>query len=619
MTPVIYALMWTMVQATTNYKIQEMEESPGIFYERIDDIRYTKTRWRIVVFWDKNTNRFDETHFQGTLGRIRAGCKEERFPGQCRALQLTSDHIKEGIKRVGREYRALSEIIENLEGEGESTHGEKTVRKRSAPMGFVEGLTQWLLGVMEESDKQAIQGQVEQLKTRQLTMAKWTKDQLHVVEARSTRTEKQMREIQDRMTSIAAQVNTTWEIIKDLSEGWEVLQIVARTLGGSQAIATEIGSLRDIYRQTALVIREAKRGRLHESLLSAADIRRIITEVNMGRQDAEFPITPEKASIDKIAQISDVRVAAKDGIVIIEITVPLTEKIAVEVYRIHPVFVPQKHWAWKKAMAKIQTAKDIIAIDTNKREYTFLSEPELMRCRRNAAERNLICIHDTPFMDGYTVPSCEYSLLVEPNLPNLKKCPVTTKKEQENTFTRLRTLDAWLYSTSGQTRVEVVCDPQDRQVAHVKGVGILQIQPGCTAIVGGTRLWGSPIIETKPPQYLSPKISLDIAPPEENPTNPKPSSLRDTDGSFRRDIMVQATAWSALVSLILMGLSTFAQIYVGKFQQRNNAARKTETEGEEWNELVRPQAKERTLGEPMDPLLRVINTQTTRSDTVYPL
>lgn len=179
-----------------------------------------------------------------------------------------------------------------------------------------------------------------------------------------------------------------------------------------------------------------------------------------------------------------------------------------EVHQIHPVFVPQKHGDWKQMMAQIATDKEIIVHNPEKQEYTFLKEADLFRCRKNTAERHLICLHETPFMNGLTKSSCEYKLLTDPTKEELKKCPINTKREQENTFLRLRTMDAWLYSTSRPTKVNVACIEGNPRMIHIEGVGILQIEPGCWATIEDTRIWGSPIIETKALTYHSPKISF---------------------------------------------------------------------------------------------------------------
>lgn len=71
-------------------------------------------------------------------------------------------------------------------------------------------------------------------------------------------------------------------------------------------------------------------------------------------------------------------------------------------------------------------------------------------------------------------------------------------------------MNAWLYSTHSQTKVDLDGGAKEQQTLHIKGVGILKIKPGCTAYVDDTKLWRSPIIKSAVPNYMSPKISLKV-------------------------------------------------------------------------------------------------------------
>lgn len=48
-------------------------------------------------------------------------------------------------------------------------------------------------GIYKRTDQKGISSQVEQLRKKQTTLAKWFKDQMHVVEARVTQSEKPMK------------------------------------------------------------------------------------------------------------------------------------------------------------------------------------------------------------------------------------------------------------------------------------------------------------------------------------------------------------------------------------------------------------------------------------------
>ena len=70
-----------------NYINHEFKENPGIFFERMDDIQFEKSKWSVVVFWNTRKHRFAEHAVGNAIGLLERACKVEQWPKQCAAMQ----------------------------------------------------------------------------------------------------------------------------------------------------------------------------------------------------------------------------------------------------------------------------------------------------------------------------------------------------------------------------------------------------------------------------------------------------------------------------------------------------------------------------------------------------
>ena len=73
----------------------------------------------------------------------------------------------------------------------------------------------------------------------------------------------------------------------------------------------------------------------------------------------------------------------------------------------------------------------------------------------------------------------------------------------------------------------------------IRGVGILQIKPGCVAEQEDVTLWGSPITEGKLPEYKDPKVLLHLKKIDEEVIS-KNLAIRKQDLKDSR-VIIQAT------------------------------------------------------------------------------
>ena len=97
----------------------------------------------------------------------------------------------------------------------------------------------------------------------------------------------------------------------------------------------------------------------------------------------------------------------------------MVNKYPTEVYKIHPVPIPQLHKD-HKISAYIEPRSTYITLDHGKRAYSFLSEDDLKNCMETPQFK--ICGVEQPIYETSGEVACEYLLLNQHNEENLKKC-----------------------------------------------------------------------------------------------------------------------------------------------------------------------------------------------------
>lgn len=66
------------------YSIRTLDGEPGIYYEKMQDIRDTQADWKIVVFIDRNPLGFNSTTLTNILKNVKGMC--DFYPNTCESL-----------------------------------------------------------------------------------------------------------------------------------------------------------------------------------------------------------------------------------------------------------------------------------------------------------------------------------------------------------------------------------------------------------------------------------------------------------------------------------------------------------------------------------------------------
>lgn len=494
------------VEKGTNYINHEFGENPGIFFERMDDIQFEKSKWSIVVYWNASKNAFPHDLTNNSVKALEMACKAKEWPKQCAAIRGFTTKVEKKIDLVKNEYEDLMKKLADIKNVRKDLKMDLSRPRRSFLLRAGTKMAGWATGMALEYIENKIVERIGDMVKKKDWMTTIHEEKMQIIEARPPKNDVHLDKILELVKDKARDIKEFGKGLAEMNGGSEVLRYLSLYVLAAHELEDQLTRYHEMYEQINTVVHEAKLGQVHPDLLTRKDMKMLIEQAS--HPDYEFPLLIESVTAEKISRISDVKIAFHEDQLMIEILIPLVEKTPTEIFKIHPVFVLQKKA--DHIVAKIATKKQYIARSHDRQRFAFLTEENLRSCRQSADTKTRICTHETPFLKSKTRKTCESELLWDPNLKNLRNCPLTVRKTRENTFTKLKTLDGWLYSAIDLSRVEISCPNNEFETFNIRGMGVLQIKPGCTADLDGVTIWGSPVTEGRELEFWEPKISLDL-------------------------------------------------------------------------------------------------------------
>ena len=264
----------------------------------------------------------------------------------------------------------------------------------------------------------------------------------------------------------------------------------------------------DVFKTLADAVRAARSGHLHPSLLSTPRLQQIIRQISDLRPSYEFPTPIQHARPDKLSEVVSVKLGFKANTFLIEIRIPLLNKYPTELYRMHPIPVIQRY-EQHVVNAYIMPQTPYIAVTNDKRAYSLLTERNLGACTHTTHYR--ICAHAQPIYESDEESACEYLLLNQPSLENLRKCNVHFLLKATPYWIYLESINGWLYSVASNTTLQILCPGEQHYLVTISGVGLLQLRPKCAARHDRVMLVGVQTLGHSTEYLYLPNIHLDIS------------------------------------------------------------------------------------------------------------
>ena len=129
----------------------------------------------------------------------------------------------------------------------------------------------------------------------------------------------------------------------DIGDKWHHFEVNNHFTETTNAIATALHLYKNIFQTLTQAIHSARLEHLRPSLLTTSSLQNIIRQINNIHPGYEFPIPIMHARTDKLSEMVSVKLDFRNNNFLAEIRIPLLNKFATEVYRMHPLPVPQQH------------------------------------------------------------------------------------------------------------------------------------------------------------------------------------------------------------------------------------------------------------------------------------
>ena len=469
--------------------IEKIDHNPGIYFERMQDIRFEIAEWKILVFTDHRSLEYKPDAMRKIMRESHKKCMQLQGKPTQHFCTLFEDRLKLLETRLEHLDSTHAEIVDTMEEVESKTQSQdnsviKTIRKRSAPLGFLGSLGHLLFGTLTEEEGNFYTTKINELFKGQVKLAHLAKQNMHLVHQKIEGFEEKINE-QEKRISIAIDKLKKITHLTDLSSIWEYVTFDREFTSITNNIESALNLYENNFHQLLEITRAARVHHLHPSLLPLSRLQQIIRNIEDSHPNHRFPIPIEHARADKLSDIASVKLAFRDEKFLVEVTIPLTDKVSTELYKIHPIPIPQTEGN-HTISAYIMPQETYIAIGHDKRTYSFLSEDQWKECKETPYFK--LCINNIPILDANENSTCEYLLLTNPTLSNLRKCEIKVLPNHRPFVKHLDTLQAWILSMDGNHNILINCPGELHQILTFSGIGILHLRPSCTARLEGLTL-----------------------------------------------------------------------------------------------------------------------------------
>ncbi|KAL7290392.1 hypothetical protein TKK_0016083 [Trichogramma kaykai] len=485
------------------YLNEKIEDNPGIYYEKTENIRYYAASWDIVVFIDTYELHKILPEMRRAIAFTTKTCKD---PEMCSKSLHRIKHIENRIELLDLHFNRTLSSLYNIPPR-QPVDNLKNLQKRSVPFGFIGNAAKYLFGTLTEEDSEKYDDQIKDLQSKQLELARIGKDDSHLIHNKLNDITKRIQKEKNDIKKAMIELNKTAYYLYSLSSDyyrWSYLSDVNLALNEVESV---LNLFDDTLRNLLDIISYAKVNLLHPELITPEQLHKVIRQIEDHGKDLEFPIPIDSACIEKLSNLADISLGYHDDNLIFHVNIPLLEKHITNLYKMHPLPIPQNLQGIYIATS-IRPRWKYIAINEHSKVYSFLNEDDLQNCKHD--KRRKVCPKKHMMIEMSSKADCEYLLLHKPSLVNFSECDVVITHEKRDTWIHLDSVNGWLYSLKENHSLLITCEKGMTYVI-LKGAGILQLKPKCQAKYKDISITQQEGIGESVQYFYMPHVSLNIS------------------------------------------------------------------------------------------------------------
>lgn len=482
-------LLITILNMTTAHFDNKIIPNTGIYFEQIGNINFYTEQLKIITQIDlPETQQLTDTlldcdaHLNKLCDKILLKnptdlCKPFQHELRWQINQISRQNIK--LKEMyGRQKRGLIDI------------GGKFAK--------------FVLGTMDSEDSDKIYSNLKELSDQQAKIIKIEDQHIAVLRSNFDTLSKPIIQLQNETKTIETKLNQLIDQMNSANENseWEH-KVNYQITELSTFISMQCLHIQNLQEEATEIVTAMEDKRIHPLVVPSSKIAKLIF--------THIPNTNRNLTThDVLRKITEVDHIEIEGKLIIKLTIPLLEIDEYKIYKIH--LTP---FSFKNKYRTYIINTEYIAWDKINGKTIEMTKDNLVKCRLIKEEKETTlqaCIHNNPIIP-ITNAHCISNLLTQ-NFETTDICdtlPATT----EETFIRMYSDNAWLYSLQNQTTMTVKCKNKTETLKLI-GTGILTFESKCTIITKefSIEITGKPyeikIEQPKQEDGKQTKINIDI-------------------------------------------------------------------------------------------------------------
>ena len=163
-----------------------------------------------------------------------------------------------------------------------------------------------------------------------------------------------------------------------------------------------------------------------------------------------------------------------------------------------PVPINQEHFLY------IDVRDSVLCLDRAKQYYFTMTENKLPKCKL-VEPGHYVCTHQHTLLSTRTTESCTVTVLQKrDSLPSV--CDTRLVRLCNTVWTQLAN-NSWIYFAPHPDIMTILCYDKNPADIHLKGVGKLQVRPGCKGYSTSTLLYGSSVVGNTSAQIMGDLVS----------------------------------------------------------------------------------------------------------------
>lgn len=535
---ILVIIVSTTLTNSQNYQITLFEKNPGLFYEKLNTVRFVQTFWRLTVFIDlgKLQKNLPIESLTREIDSIFARCATP-YTEPCD--QAIRPHIlQEKISQASNILQDATDLLTDLKNTPINLENlPLTIKKRRSPLDFIGQGLKPVIGILTTEDGEAYDEAIDELYELNRNLSYLIGQQTHVIRSDLEK----LHDEADRHTKVLNYIRNNLKQLNTLTETLNKKQYYAYLAQWTQTLESKLDHFIHATQEIIKIILSAREGKLHPTLLSNKQLQDIKTRLQTINKDYVFPIQGSRILAEEISKLAKTKIGYHNEKLLVVIDIPLLNKNIYKLYRIHSYPIPQNLKS-QNYSAYIIPETPYIVISDDRRSFIYMNQESMNTCLKT--DTYYICYDQQPIFETNALQTCESQLLLDPSEKLWNICDIRIKANTKTYWKQVPTLGGWLFSTPHEEVITIACANDYEKRLKISGFGLLRLGNSCVARSSCVTLTSTTIQDTGIEYLYQPDLTLNISMITPNITDS--DNLLLLNEFLLKDELFQQTKWDDL-------------------------------------------------------------------------